>query len=96
MPTVEGKETHHSPAVVVGSPADLGTAAEEGSPAAGEGLAGTPPAAGHTGHYLQGATTGAVSNPLTSLVQQESRHLKSKFQKHYLRRFISTVCWMAS
>lgn len=27
-----------------------------GSPAAGEDLAGRPPAAGHTGHYLQGET----------------------------------------
>lgn len=37
---------------MVGSPADLGTAVEVGSPAAEEGLAGMLPAAGRTGHYL--------------------------------------------
>lgn len=37
---------------MVGSPVDLGTAVEVGSPAAEEGLAGMLPAAGRTGHYL--------------------------------------------
>lgn len=46
------KATHRSPAAVAGSPADLGTAVEEGSPAAEEVLAGMLPAAGHTEHYL--------------------------------------------
>lgn len=46
-------ETHRNPAAVVGSPVDLGTAVEEGSPAAAEGLAGMLPAAGHTAHYLR-------------------------------------------
>lgn len=41
-----------NPAAGVGSPVDPGTAVEEGSPAAGEDLAGMLPAAGHTGHYL--------------------------------------------
>ena len=53
---------------MVGSPADPGTAAEEGSPAAAEGLAGMLPAVGHTGHYLQGGgvTAGNVSNMSTT------------------------------
>lgn len=38
---------------MAGSPADLGTAVEVGSPAAGEGLAGKLPAVGRTGHYLE-------------------------------------------
>lgn len=63
---IQEKETHHNPAAVVGSPVDLGTAAEEGSPAAGEALAGMLPAVGHTGRYLQGATAGNVSNMLTT------------------------------
>lgn len=40
----------------MGKPADPGTAAGEGSPAAEEGLAGRLPAAGRTGHYLQTET----------------------------------------
>lgn len=44
-----------------GSPADPGTAAGGGSPAAGEGPAGMVPAAGRTGRYLRGATARNVS-----------------------------------
>lgn len=58
---------------MVGSPADLGTAVEEGSPAAAEGLADMLPAVGHTGHYLQGATADNVSNMLTSTAKQKGR-----------------------
>lgn len=64
-PTRE-KVTHHNPAAVVGRPVDPGTAVGEGSPAAGEGLAGMLPAVGHTGHYLQGVTAGNVSNMLAT------------------------------
>ena len=53
--------THHSLVAVEDSPAGLGTAAVVGSPAAVEGLAGKPPAAGHTGHYLQEATMSDVN-----------------------------------
>ncbi len=59
---------------MVGSLVDLGTAVEEGSPAAGEGLAGMLPAAGHTGHYLQEATAGNVNDMLTTAAKQEGRH----------------------
>lgn len=52
MPPKKGKKTHRSPAAVVGSPADPGTAAEGGSPAAEEGLAGMLLAVDHIGHYL--------------------------------------------
>ncbi len=67
---IREKVTHRNPAAVVGSPADPGTAVEEGSPAAGEGLAGMLPAVDHTGHYLEGATAGNVSNMLTTTAQQ--------------------------
>lgn len=46
---------------MVGSLAGLGTAAEVGSPAAGEGPAGMVPAAGCTGRYLWGATARNVN-----------------------------------
>lgn len=68
------KKTHRNPAAVVGSPADLGTAVEEGSPAAGEGLADMLPAVGHTEHYLQGAIADNVSSMLTSTAKQIGRH----------------------
>lgn len=64
--------THRNPAAVVGSPADPGTAAEEGSPAAGVGLAGMLLAVGHTGHYLQGATAGNVSKVLTTTTAKQT------------------------
>lgn len=52
-----------NPAAVVGSPADPGTAVEEGSPAAGEGLADMLPAVGHTEHYLAvGVCRGALAS----------------------------------
>lgn len=68
-----GRVTHRSPAAVVGNLVDLGTAVEEGSPAAGEGLAGRLPAVGHTGHYLQGITAGYVSNMLTSIANTNTK-----------------------
>lgn len=74
---IREQATHHNPAAVVGSPVDPGTAVEEGSPAAVEGLAGMLPAVGHTGHYLQGATAGNVSNMLTTIAQQHSRQVDS-------------------
>lgn len=46
---------------MVGSLADLGTAAEVGSPAAGEGPAGMVPAAGCIGRYLWGASVRNVN-----------------------------------
>lgn len=73
------KETHRNPAAVVGSPVDLGTAVEEGSPAAAEGLAGMLPAAGHTGHYLRkgrggegrgGAMTSNVTSMSATIAQK--------------------------
>ena len=57
---------------MVGSPADLGTAVEEGNPAAGEGLADMLPAADHTGHYLQGAIADNVSSMLTSTANRQT------------------------
>lgn len=59
--TIPEKVTHRKPAAAVGSPVDLGTAVEAGSPAAGEDLAGMLPAVGRTGHYLQGATAHNMS-----------------------------------
>lgn len=50
---------------MVGSLADLGTAAEVGSPAAGEGPAGMVPAAGCTGHYLWGVTARNVNKSVS-------------------------------
>lgn len=49
-----------------GSPADPGTAAGVGSPAAGEGPAGMVPAAGRTGRYLRGATARNVNKDRAS------------------------------
>lgn len=63
---IEGTITHRNPAAAVGSLADLGTAAEVGIPAAGEGLAGMPPAVDRTGHCLQGITAGNISSVLTN------------------------------
>lgn len=60
---------------MVGSPVGPGTAVVAGNPAAGEGLAGMLLAVGHTGHYLQGATAGNVSNVLTTTAQQHSRRV---------------------
>lgn len=68
---IQEKVTYRKLAAVVGSPVDPGTAVGEGSPAAGEGLAGMLPAVDHTGHYLQGATAGNVSNMLTTTAQQQ-------------------------
>lgn len=67
--------THRSPAAGVGIPAGPGTAAEEGSPAAEPGLAGTPPAVGRTGRYLQGVTAGNVSEALTNTATQADTDL---------------------
>lgn len=49
-----------------GSPADPGTAAGVGSPAAGGGPAGMVPAAGRTGRYLRGATARNVNKDRAS------------------------------
>lgn len=59
-PTGKG-QTDRNPAAVAGSLADPGTAAEVGSPAAGEGPAGMAPAAGCIGRYLWGATAHNVN-----------------------------------
>lgn len=57
---------------MVGSLADLGTAAEVGSPAAGEGPAGMVPAAGCIGHYLWGATARHVNESLSKNDRRET------------------------
>lgn len=59
-------QTHRNPAAAEGSPADPGTAAGVGSPAAGEGPAGMVPAAGRTGRYLRGATARNVNKDRAS------------------------------
>lgn len=72
MPNLE-RITHRNPAAEVGSPVDPGTAVEEGSPAAGEDLAGMLPAAGHTGHYLKEAKTDNVNNMWRTSAQKAGR-----------------------
>lgn len=93
--TTPEKVTHRNPAAAVGSPVDLGTAVEVGSPAAGEDLAGMLPAVGRTGHYLQGATAHNVSGKYCSITAKQAggHSMRIIFLCYYLRNQFSSENW---